>query len=152
MTALQRKSFLILTQAETIIWEHRNGWCYWGKLKCFDTALWHWFILDLKQEITKFSHFFQDWDLTSSFLSVAFNCFPLLLLNSEIEMLKSGKYFGYVFYVGCCTKSSCVSVWSYIKNNSLNYTFFFFVFSLQFGITSTTLCRHYLLFCLNIHL
>lgn len=33
-------------------------------------------------------------ELMSSFLSVAFNCFPLLLLNSEIEMLKFAEYFG----------------------------------------------------------
>lgn len=86
------------------------------------------------------------WELMSSFLSLVFNCFPLLLLNSDIESLKSAKYFGYIFYVGCCTKPSCVSVWRYVKNTFLNYILFFVssVYNLEL--------LHYFLFCLNIHI
>ena len=48
--------------------------------------------------------------LVFSSLPAALNCFPLLLLKSALVIFKSAKWFGYSLYVGCCTKSSCVSV------------------------------------------
>lgn len=137
MTALQRKSFLIQKQDEMVVWEHRNGQCYWGKLNCFDTALWHLFVLDLKQEtkLSWFSPFVSNpvWELMFSSLPAAVNYSPLLLLNSAITLLKSAKCFGYSLYVGCCTKSSCVSVTRYNESTFKSRVFFSVTSVCKFG-------------------
>lgn len=112
------KEFPNSEKAEMIVWQHRNGWCCWGKLNHCDIALWHSFLLDLKREtqLSWFSLLFQVPSylipkLMFSSLPAALIFFLVLLLNSAIVVLKSAKCFGYSLYVGCCTKLSCVSVW-----------------------------------------
>lgn len=155
MTTLQRKSSLIQKWAEMIIWDHRNGWCYWGKRNHFNTALWHLFLLNLKQEtkLSWFSLLFQIPSESLCFLPCLQHLIVFLFCClTAIVVLKSAKCFGYSLYVGCCTKSSCVSVWRYNENTFLGYVFFFCYFSLQVWITSSTPCWHDFLLCINIHL
>lgn len=73
------------------------------------------------------------WELMFSSLPAAVNYSPFLLLNSAITLLKSAKCFGYSLYVGCCTKSSCVSVRRYNESTFKYHVFFSVTLVCKFG-------------------
>lgn len=97
MTALQKKSFIVQKQTEMMIWDYRNGWCCWGNLNSFDTAFMMFVSsrLGTRDKVILILPFVSNpiRELMFSSSPAAFNCFPLLLLNSAIVLLKSAKCF-----------------------------------------------------------